>query len=99
MIGADPSEADEFFRDTVGVTPEQQQVSNKQRPIRCKEIEDAIIAVHKIFQEQAGTPEDIWHPDFGWVLRNGKPTETTEAFLKMIEEHNGRCEGTASCKE
>jgi len=32
-------------------------------------------------------PQTMWHPDFGWVLRDGKPTENTEAFQKWLEEH------------
>lgn len=34
--------------------------------------------------EFSAGPRDVWHPDYGWVLRNGEPTETTEAFYESV---------------
>lgn len=31
-----------------------------------------------------GEPQDIWHPDFGWVLKQGQPTKTSQDFLKWL---------------
>lgn len=31
---------------------------------------------------------DLWHPDFGWVLKNGETTDTTEALIKALEKQN-----------
>lgn len=32
------------------------------------------------------SPTDMFHPDFGWVLLNGKPTENTAAFNEWLEK-------------
>lgn len=49
-----------------------------------KEIEDAIIEAVRIVTQEGGHPDNIWHPNYGWVLLNGEPTETSEAFYHEI---------------
>jgi hypothetical protein len=43
-----------------------------------QELIDAVTTVTK----DTRTPKDIWTPEFGWVLRGGKPTDTTRAFYE-----------------
>lgn len=31
------------------------------------------------------TPMDVWDPEFGWVLRQGKPTNTTAAYWHAMK--------------
>lgn len=51
------------------------------------ELESALLdAFESIRARGIGAPMDAYHPDFGWVIRNGKPTEFTEKFLLYIKE-------------
>ena len=31
-------------------------------------------------------PENLYHPFFGWVIRNGKPTKIYPEFQKWLEQ-------------
>lgn len=33
-----------------------------------------------------GPAQDMFHPDFGWIIRNGIITEVGEKFFKYIRE-------------
>jgi hypothetical protein len=33
-----------------------------------------------------GTPENIFHPDYGWVLRNGEITPEGVPYFKELEQ-------------
>jgi hypothetical protein len=49
-----------------------------------EEIEEALINAVDLVKKETGFPDSIWHPSFGWVMFEGKPTETTEEFLKYM---------------
>ena len=48
-------------------------------------IEDALIEATELLAREGGDPESIWHPDFGWVLLHGNPTENTKAFAEWLK--------------
>jgi len=58
-----------------------------------EEMAEALIAAvemvknspHSGWGEKYG-PQDVWHPKFGWVMRDGKPTETFPAFVECMEK-------------
>lgn len=54
------------------------EVSNEQ------EILDGLLDAANAVKNVGGAPKDIWHPEFGWVLRDGKATESTEAFYNWL---------------
>lgn len=45
-----------------------------------KELEKSAIAN----AENMGEAKDLWHPDYGWILRGGK---VTEAGMRFFERH------------
>lgn len=54
-----------------------------------KELEESLLKAVDLLKKDSGVPESIWHPDFGWVLFQNKPTETSEAFYEyLINEEN-----------
>ena len=40
----------------------------------------------RIVRENFGEPKDVWHPDYGWILRDGKPTEEGVKWYKDNSE-------------
>lgn len=56
-----------------------------------EDIEEALLKARERISGGTGCPQDIFHPDFGWVLINGRPTENTPDFLKWLKSfHTGR---------
>lgn len=47
---------------------------------------DAFIKAHKENERNAKCPDNLWIPGFGWVLRNGEPTETAQEYLKSLDK-------------
>jgi hypothetical protein len=43
---------------------------------------ELVDAVVRTVGDAEGAPLSMWHPEFGWVLVDGEPTDTAEAFLK-----------------
>lgn len=41
------------------------------------------LMANPVYTQQDG-PRDIWHPDFGWILLDGKPTKATADFVKWM---------------
>ena len=40
--------------------------------------------------ENFGAAENIWVPDYGWILRDGEPTEEgLRLYKELIEEEKG----------
>lgn len=56
-----------------------------------KDLEEALINASKMIAKEGGCPQDVWHPDFGWVIRNGQPTENSEAFYNWLMENKDTC--------
>lgn len=54
-----------------------------QDPMNNEEFEEALIKAAKLVAENMGCPNDVFHPDYGWIVRNGKGTEEG---LKFYEE-------------
>lgn len=50
-------------------------------------IAEAMEASLDLLMSESGSPEDIWHQEFGWVLRHGKPTETTEKYYEWLVQN------------
>jgi hypothetical protein len=48
-------------------------------------IEEELIKSFECAQRDYSFPKDIWRPDFGWILRDGNPTEMTEDFNKWVQ--------------
>lgn len=48
--------------------------------------ESTILEALEILRKQGKAPDCMWHPDFGYVIIDGEPTENTEAFLELLKE-------------
>lgn len=48
------------------------------------EIEKALVDASEMIAKEGGTPTNLWHPEFGWVLRDGKTTDTTASYLEFF---------------
>ena len=55
-----------------------------------EDIEQALVDAAELLKNEGGTPESLWHPDFGWVLWNKEPTETTQAFYNYLKEQEAK---------
>ena len=60
------------------------------RVSKKEDIEQAMIDSVEWVNREGGAPESMWHPDFGWVLWNNQPTETTDAFYKYLKEQESK---------
>lgn len=55
---------------------------------REREFEQACIENAKNF----GEAQDIYHPDYGWILKDGKPTEAGAQFYLDNKEKLKNCQ-------
>lgn len=39
----------------------------------------------KTISREGSCPSDLWHPNFGWILRHGIPTKAAKAFIEALE--------------
>lgn len=46
--------------------------------------EEALLDALTLLSQESGSPDSLWHPKFGWVMLDNKPTETTEAFAEWL---------------
>lgn len=44
--------------------------------------QEAIERAVKLAQENFGSPQDMWHPDYGWILKDGELTQEGADFLE-----------------
>lgn len=56
--------------------------------MKKEEIEQAIIDAAELISKEGGMPESLWVPNFGWVLWQGKPTETSVEFYEYLKKNN-----------
>lgn len=54
--------------------------------MKKEEIEQALIDALALVSREGGMPESLWVPDFGWVLWQGKPTETSVEFYEYLKQ-------------
>lgn len=40
----------------------------------------------KLVRDDFGTPTDIWHPDYGWILRKSEVTEEGKQFALELRK-------------
>ena len=57
-------------------------MNKKEKLTIDKEVEEAAIKAVENF----GAPKDMYHPDYGWIVRFGKCTEAGELFYKHLQE-------------
>lgn len=46
---------------------------------------EAMAELAKLAVDNFGVPTDLWHPDYGWIMRDGEVTE--EGKLLAIDMH------------
>lgn len=51
-----------------------------------KSTEDHLLAAIEMWHLEGGCPQFVFHPDFGWIIVDGKPTPAAETYLKHINE-------------
>lgn len=47
-------------------------------------IEDEIINALKYANQEGCEPSDMWHPEYGWVMRDGKVTEAGRKLARNL---------------
>jgi hypothetical protein len=47
-------------------------------------LQHLLTAITLVKEPGIGAPQDVWHPEYGWVLKDGKATETTEAYVNEL---------------
>lgn len=53
------------------------------------DLEEALITATELLAKNTGTPERIWHPDFGWMdLKAGEPKEVIAAFYEWLRSQD-----------
>lgn len=52
-------------------------------------IEDELLKAVEYLQREGGDPQDMWVPDYGWILRNGQPTEAGLEWYKANYDKDG----------
>lgn len=58
---------------------------------RLSEIERAMVDASQMVSKEAGCPEMIWHPQFGWMnLKTGEPKEQIREFYAFLNGSRGR---------
>lgn len=58
-------------------------VKNEASPLTAEALEQALKGLE---EEGGGDSQNVWHPLFGWVIRNGKATDAAAELLKVLEE-------------
>lgn len=53
------------------------------------ELESALLEAYKSATEVGNIPDNMWHPNYGWIIYNGSATENTQKFLEDME--NKKC--------
>jgi hypothetical protein len=49
-----------------------------------EEIEDALIKALEIVSKEGQCPDKIFHPDYGWIVWDGKGTDAGAEFYKDL---------------
>lgn len=49
-----------------------------------EETEKSMSDMVETVKKSGGSPQTVWHPRFGYVLRDGKPTPSTLSYYEFI---------------
>lgn len=47
-----------------------------------KELDEALIAAAKLVQEEGSAPDNMFHPEYGWLIIDGEGTEAGARWYK-----------------
>ncbi len=59
-----------------------------------EELHRAIIKCRHSFKFKKPVSTNFYHSEFGWVLKDGKPTESARAFIDKMNETKDKDHGT-----
>lgn len=55
-----------------------------------KTIEECLIEATEFLSKEGGMPENMWHPEYGWLIVNGEPTEAGVLWYQETFKEDGK---------